>query len=502
MFPLGRIESFRLRKMCKINSAIAIFGHIADFKKLQKIVGGRIRVNMYAIVDIETTGGYAAGHRITEIAIYHHDGIRVTDTYHTLINPGRNIPYYITGLTGITNEMVFEAPTFEQVAHEIYERLEGKVFVAHNAHFDYSFLKKEFEQVGISWQAKKLCTVRLSRKIIPGLRSYSLGSLAESLGITVTNRHRAGGDVAATVKIFDQLLKRDRDNYILKCLKKNSGETILPPNLPKEEFDRLPAKCGVYYFLNARGQVIYVGKALNIKKRVAGHFTGDAREWSRSKIRNEIHHIHYELTGNELIALILESQEIRRLWPKYNRAQKYKVEEWGIFHYEDRKGYQRFSVNMVTRGSRPLIRFSSKGDAWNFLWEKVREHKLCPKLSGLQLSRGLCFDYQAGECLGACMGVESVRKYNRRVEAAIQSLSSRGTTAAIIGKGRNADEHSLVLIENGSYFGYGFFDNHTPISDLESARAYVRKSVETPTVQNLINSYLTNPRGAELVMFS
>lgn len=456
---------------------------------------------MYAIVDIETTGGYAANHRITEIAIYHHDGVQITGTFHTLINPGRNIPYYITGLTGITSEMVFGAPPFDEVAKSIHEKLEGRIFVAHNAHFDYSFLKKEFEQAGINWQAKKLCTVRLSRKIIPGLRSYSLGSLAASLGISIVNRHRAGGDASATVKIFDQLLQRDRDSYILKVLKRNSGETILPPNLPREEFERLPAKCGVYYFHNARGNVIYVGKAINIKKRIAGHFTGDAREWSRSRIRNEIHQISYELTGNELIALILESQEIRRLWPRYNQAQKFRVEEWGIYDYEDRNGYLRFSVNQVSRGSRPLIRFSSKGDAWNFLWTKVRSFELCPKLSGLQLSKGLCFEYQTGECHGACMCVEAVKKYNNRVEDAIVSFSTSGNSVAIIGKGRNADEQSLVLVEKGNYFGYGFFDSEVSISDFEAARTFVRKSVETPTVQNLINSYLMNPRGAEVVVF-
>jgi DNA polymerase III subunit epsilon len=457
---------------------------------------------MYAIVDIETTGGYAANHRITEIAIYYHDGLQITDTYHTLVNPGRNIPYYITGLTGITSEMVISAPTFKEIAEEIHRRLDGKVFVAHNAHFDYSFLKKEFEQAGIQWHSRKLCTVRLSRKIIPGLRSYSLGSLAESLGIEITNRHRAGGDAAATVKIFDQLLQRDRDSHILKALKKNSGETILPPNLSKEEFDKLPAKCGVYYFHDARGQVIYVGKAVNIKKRIAGHFTGDAREWSRSKIRNEIHHISYELTGNELIALILESQEIRKIWPKYNQAQKFRAEEWGIFEYEDRNGFLRFSVNLVTRGSHPLIRFSTKGDAWNFLWQKVREHDLCPKLSGLQVAKGLCFEYQTGECKGACMGVETVKKYNGRVKNAISLFHEKGNSVAIIGKGRHQDEQSLVLVEEGNYFGFGFFDRDVSISDVASARTYVRKSVETPTVQNLINSYLMNPRGAEVITFA
>jgi DNA polymerase-3 subunit epsilon len=456
---------------------------------------------MYAIVDIETTGGYADNHRITEIAIYHHDGMQITEVFHTLINPGRNIPYYITGLTGITTEMVLSAPDFKTIAPDIFSRLEGKVFVAHNAHFDYSFLKKEFEQAGLAWQAKKLCTVRLSRKIIPGLRSYSLGSLAESLGIKIANRHRAGGDAEATTKIFDLLLQRDRDGYILKTLKRNSGEAILPPNLAKEEFDKLPAKPGVYYFHDARGNVIYVGKAINIKKRIAGHFTGDAREWSRSRIRNDIHHVSYELTGNELIALILESQEIRRLWPKYNQAQKYRAEEWGIFDYEDRNGYMRFSVNMVTRGSRPLIRFSSKGDTWNFLWEKVHDFDLCPKLSGLQISKGLCFEHQNGECHGACIGIESTKKYNKRADKAIMSFKEDGGTAAIIGRGRNAEEQSLVLVEKGSYVGFGFFDRQASIADFESAKTFIKPSFETPTVQNLINSYLTNPRGAEVVLF-
>lgn len=456
---------------------------------------------MYAIVDIETTGGYAENHRVTEIAIYHHDGIQITDHYRTLINPGRRIPQFITGLTGITYEMVKEAPSFESVAKEIHGWLQGRVFVAHNAHFDYSFLKKEFEESGILWNSKKLCTVRLGRKIIPGLESYGLGRLAESLGVVITDRHRAGGDAHATALIFDILLKRDQDGVIANALKRNSGETILPPNLPKEEFDQLPARAGVYYFHDHRGQVIYVGKAINIKKRIAGHFTGEAREWNRSNVRNEIHHISFELTGSELIALILESQEIRRLWPRYNLAQKYRTEEWGIYDYEDRNGYRRFSVNLVNRGTRPLITFSTKGDAWNFMWEKVRTNELCPKLSGLQLAKGLCFAHQSGTCKGACQGVESAEGYNARAQATIESFYENGTTVAILDKGRKVEERSLVLVENGSYLGFGYFDHTATISDLESARTFIKPGKESRIVQNLVNSYLQNPRGGELVHF-
>jgi DNA polymerase-3 subunit epsilon len=457
---------------------------------------------MYAIVDIETTGGYAEGHRVTEIAIYHFDGMNITDRYHTLINPGRRIPQFITGLTGISTQMVSEAPAFEEVAQEIFSRLQDRVFVAHNAHFDYSFLKKEFEEVGMQWNTKKLCTVRLSRKIIPGLHSYGLGRLAESLGIKIPDRHRAGGDALATAKIFAELVRRDENGVIIKALKRNSGETILPPNLPKEEFDKLPAKPGVYYFHDARGNVIYVGKAINIKKRIAGHFTGEAREWNRSNIRNEIHHISYELTGNELIALILESQEIRRLWPKYNLAQKYKVEEWGVYDYEDRNGYLRFGVNVVSRGARPLITFSSKGDAWNFMWEKVREYDLCPKLSGLQVAKGLCFSHQSGSCKGACQGVEKPKKYNKRVQKAIDSFFESGQTVAIVGRGRRPDEKSVVLVEKGNYLGFGFFDESENVSNLEAAKNFIKPAKENRMVQNIVNSYLANPRGVELVLFN
>lgn len=456
---------------------------------------------MYAIVDIETTGGYANNHRITEIAIYHHDGMQITNHYHTLINPGRSIPQFITGLTGINYEMVKEAPSFSEVANEIHEQLKDRVFVAHNAHFDYSFLKKEFEGAGINWNSKKLCTVRLSRKIIPGLSSYSLGRLAESLGIKINGRHRAGGDAEATSKVFDLLLKRDTDGAIVKALKRNSGEATLPPNLPKEDFDKLPAKAGVYYFMDARGNVIYVGKAVNIKKRIAGHFSGAAREWNRSNIRNEIHHITFELTGSELIALILESQEIRRLWPKYNLAQKQKADEWGVYDYEDRGGYLRFCVNVVKRGTRPLISFSSKGDAWNFMWEKVRAFNLCPKLSGLQLAKGLCFSYQTGECKGGCMGVETATKYNKRITAAIESFFEEGNSLAIIGAGRKSSERSLVLVENGAYLGFGFIDKQETLADFETAKDFIKIGKENRIVQNLVNSYLVNPRGAEVIAF-
>ena len=456
---------------------------------------------MYAIVDIETTGGHAGYHRVTEVAVYHHDGLNITNQFSTLLNPGINIPSFITGLTGIDYQMVKDAPTFSEVADEILSWLDGRVFVAHNAHFDYSFLKKEFEDAGINWTSKKLCTVRLSRKIIPGLRSYGLGRLAESLGIAIADRHRAGGDAEATAKIFDVLLKRDTEGAIQQALKKNNGETILPPNLARTEFDKLPAKAGVYYFHDANGKVIYVGKAINIKKRIAGHFTGDAREWNRSNIRNEIHQISWELTGTELIALILEAQEIQRLWPKYNLAQKQKVEEWGIYDYEDRAGYVRFSITPRSRGSNPLIAFTSKGNAWNFMWEKIREHELCSKLCGIQKTDGACYEHQAGTCHGACLGQEDPTLYNGRIQEAIASISETSESLAVLGRGRNADEQSLVLVEKGELVGFGYMDKTYSISTLDEAKLYVKPMKENRIAQNLVNSFLVSAHSSDIILF-
>ena len=199
----------------------------------------------FAIVDIETTGGHATGNGITEISIQVHDGKRVVKQYETLINPQQTIPYYIRGLTGIDNAMVADAPLFSEVAEQIYQTLQDCVFVAHSVNFDYSFVKHALQSCGYELNLKKLCTVRLSRKIIPGLPSYSLGKICAYLDININNRHRAGGDAEATVKLFEILLERDKENLIGKFLKRGSKEQALPPNLPREHYEQLPNQPGV-----------------------------------------------------------------------------------------------------------------------------------------------------------------------------------------------------------------------------------------------------------------
>src|SRR3954468_15629602 len=256
---------------------------------------------MYAIVDIETTGGYASNNGITEVAIVLHNGKAIEGRYQTLINPRQKIPVYITALTGINQSMVADAPAFNEVASNIHRLLNDRVFVAHNVNFDYSFLKHHLQAAGLDLNCSKLCTVRLSRQVFPGLPSYSLGNLCRHFDIPVTERHRAGRDVTATSILFEHLLTNGAQTFIERSLKR-SKEQSLPPHLPREKVDCLPYGPGVYYFHDAKGKVVYVGKAKNVKYRVSSHFTHNGAGRQRPEFLRTIHDISYQSCATELMA--------------------------------------------------------------------------------------------------------------------------------------------------------------------------------------------------------
>lgn len=301
---------------------------------------------MYAIVDIETTGGYAARNGIIEISIQVFDGEKVIERFETLVNPHQVIPRYIQAFTGIDNEMVQDAPSFEDIAEKVFTILQGNVFVAHNVNFDYSFVKAHLEAFGYSLNTKKLCTVRLSRQIFPGFPSYSLGNLCHSLGIELKDRHRAGGDAAATVTLFKLMLQQDSKGFIQSSLKKTSKEQTLPPHVPKGDFLKLPNTPGVYYFHDAKGKVLYVGKAKNIRSRVNSHFSNNSDGKQKQNFLRHIYSISFQPTATELMAAILESTEIKRLWPAFNTSQKKAEDLFGIFVYEDQNGYMRLASTL------------------------------------------------------------------------------------------------------------------------------------------------------------
>lgn len=503
---------------------------------------------MYAIIDLETTGGQPAQDRITEIAIFIHDGEKVVDQFDTLINPGRSIPFFITQLTGINDEMVRDAPKFHEVARKVVEMTEGCVFVAHNVRFDYSFLKKEFGDLGYNYSRKTLCTVRLSRSLMPGQPSYSLGKLCQNIGIPLQGRHRAAGDAAATAILFDRLLKISQQEEALtqpglspadtlaavdanapagrrpvpaqaapvaaatklpsarkvKAVQEAIRTALLPPNITPEKVAALPHEAGVYYFHDEQGEVIYVGKSINIYKRIQQHFAVDYKSRKSIEFKNSISDITWELTGSELVALLYESHEIKRLKPLYNRKLRRSVFPAGIFLRTDEQGYKHLYYGRADdhAESHPLIALGNQFKAKGFLFHKVSKFNLCQKLCDLYKTQGACFDYQVHRCKGACLGLEPPEEYNQRVEEAIESFTYEHGTFVVLGQGRRADEKTVVLVENGRYMGFGYVDTESfSARRLADFRDVITRYNDNKDAQQIIRQYLRTKHKDKVKVF-
>lgn len=456
---------------------------------------------MYAIVDIETTGGTAFENRIIEIGIIKHNGQETVEKFHTLINPRVGIPSFIRALTGISDEMLINAPFFEDVAARIDEITKDCVFVAHNVNFDYSFLRKEFARLNLDFQRKRACTIRLSRSLFPGLPSYSLGRLCTSLNIPIYNKHRAMGDAQATSILFKRLLDADKKGVISDAVKKLSRELTLPPYLNRKDFDKLPKKPGVYYFKNNKGQILYIGKALNLKQRVASHFSLGS-ESRRKNFLNEIHSITHEECGNELVAYLLESEEIKKYWPPYNVSQRKATVRYGVFEYKDQRNYARFGVTKLRKSQKPVISFSSIMEARFYILRKVREFHLCPKLAGIQEASHECYDYSIQNCNGACIGQEDQYVYNERHTRALISLKEDNESYLVTGQGRHGGEYSAILVENGVYKGFGFVHKSVPHESIDIIRAYIKPSPENEYSHSIIQNYIQNHPETEVLFFN
>ena len=444
---------------------------------------------MYSVVDIETTGNGYKGQKITEISIFIFDGEKIIDEFTSLVNPEQKIPYFITNLTGITEAMVRTAPKFYEIAKKVAEITKDTVFVAHNVNFDYNIIRDEFKSLGFDFKRKKLCTVRLSRKIIPGLASYSLGNICSAEGIEIAARHRAKGDAEATVELFRRLIKRDQKFTINSFLNAKSREATLPPLLDKQVVDRLPEKHGVYYFKNAQKEVIYVGKANNIKQRVISHFY-DKKKKERTMCL-EIADISYTETGSELIALLHESAEIKHLYPKFNRAQRKAGEAVGLFSYEDQKGILHLAFNRLKLTPNPIMKFYSMAACRSTLEKICSAFELCPKYCHLQTNVNACFHYQLQQCRGICSEKEAIESYNKRVKEAIKSLGLQTDNLVITENGRNDKELGFVLILNGIYQGFGYVDKNIEFKSLEDYLAHIKPQKDNRDVQRILNAYLS-----------
>lgn len=414
----------------------------------------------YAIVDIETTGSYAAGNQITEIAIVIHNGTHVLKKFQSLVNPGTLIPFHIQALTGISNEMVEDAPTFQELAPTIYQLLNKRIFVAHNVNFDYSFIVNELQNAGFAWRAPKLCTVRLSRKIIPNQSSYSLGKLCQNLGIRIQDRHRAMGDAEATVTLFEKLVREDKENIIETTLKK-TREHRLPTHINEDDFLKLPQTTGVYLFHNAVGKIIYVGKAVNIRNRVLSHFSGSSGTQKRQAFINDIHHIDYIETGTELMSLLTECRLIKQYWPTHNRALKKFEPKFSLIQYTDQRDYIRLVVSPYGKHAKAIQHFERPYEANQLLLQLMEE---------FELDNRLCYFYSVHtdpKPKTDYTTLPAAESHNSKVEDALEKVKADSQSFILIDQGRNLDEKSYILFKNNNLYAFGFFDRDLAISDYE-----------------------------------
>jgi DNA polymerase III subunit epsilon len=456
---------------------------------------------MYAIIDIETTGGSSRIEKITEIAIYLHDGKRITGEYSSLVNPERNIPYFITNLTGITNEMVEEAPRFFEIAKTIVELTEGRTFVAHNARFDYSFVREEFKSLGFNYKRNVLDTVALSRKLLPGHTSYSLGNICKDLNININGRHRAAGDALATVRLFEILLERDREASGNKPgLMKNRKASKLHPALDLSKIENIPDEPGVYYFYNEKGDLIYIGKSRNLQQRVSTHLSNNTTSRAM-EMRDLIADISWEETGSELIALLKESAEIKKNKPVYNRAQRRTSFHWGIFSFADENGFINFRYGNLDNDEAPVSVFSSKDKARGKLESIVERYNLCQKLSGLYETDGACFHHQVGICRGACCGRENAGDYNERASKAMEEFVFTRRNFFVIDRGRDEEERCAVKIINGKYAGYGYFSINDMGFGLSALHDCITPCTDNRDIQVILKQYLRNNRVEKIIDF-
>jgi DNA polymerase-3 subunit epsilon len=457
---------------------------------------------MYAVLDIETTGGSPAYEKITEIAIFFHDGRNVVGEWSTLINPEKNIPYFITGLTGITNEMVADAPRFYEVAREIVERTEGHTIVGHNVSFDYSFIRSEFKRLGFDYSRKTLCTVKLSRKLLPGYKSYSLGSICRELGIVIKDRHRAAGDAMATVRLFELLLEQQGEAGGLMLIQQPSGRyRNLNDNLTVGDIENLPEECGIYYFFDEKRQLLYIGKSKDIRHRVLSHL-GNATTRRAMEMKQRIHSISYELTGSELIALLKESREIKEQKPMYNRAQKRSLYYWGLYTSKDEYGYITFRLQKISEtADDPVTCYNNKKEARESLTRMVEKNWLCQKLSGLYQTDGECFHHSIRQCNGACIQAEAVAVYNKRAEALLDSLKLDRGNVLIVDKGRSDDERSLVRIEKGMYMGYGYISVNDAYLSIDGMLDCIKPELDNRDIRQILKNWLRNNRVEKMLYY-
>lgn len=459
---------------------------------------------MYAVVDLETTGGSYRHDKITEVAIFITDGSRIVKSWSSLINPGCPIPAHITRITGIDNHMVADAPAFHEVAKTIVKLLEGRVFVAHNVNFDYQFLRESFAGLGFTFEKERLCTVQASRRIIPGHASYSLGKLCYALEIPLMNRHRAAGDAEATALLLHHLVDTSSHSmlsgYIRGGKKKSIPARKVMSSVPEEVIDSLPSTTGVYELQDENGVILYIGKSTNIRNRVLTHLGGKGRGKAAALARS-VRKVEVIETGSELVALLKESDQIKKHKPFYNVTQKRGEFTIGLVVDVRIDGYIRMELKRIKGDEQVVAAFATEAKARKMLTALIQQHSLCMSLSGLERTKGQCFHHTLGWCKGACCGKEEPATYNERVQEALKAFMIPADDMFIVDEGRTARERAIIRIECGRCTGYGFAD-HERLDDLRYLSALPLENVkDCRYVRRVVNAFIREEKVERTILY-
>jgi DNA polymerase III subunit epsilon len=443
------------------------------------------------IVDIETTGGNVTYDRITEIGIVEVTEDGVTE-WSTLINPRISIPKNIQHLTGITNDMVASAPYFEQVAKEILLRLQGKLFIAHNVRFDYGFVRNEFSRVAYTFKSQLMCTVKLSRFLYADRDGHSLEKIIARHQIFVTHRHRALDDARATYKFITIAEEEHSEERIKAAIQHQYRKESLPAGFNPELIEELPTTPGVYYFWGEHKELLYIGKSINIRKRVMSHFTADHKSSKEMKICQQTHNISFDKTAGELSALILESKKVKELHPLYNRRLR-RVSTFYSIHLEEGTGGilmpAIYPVSEMPRGRKKLYGlFPSNKKAKESIHCISDEHKLCYHVCGLEKANNrACSSHQLKKCGGFCVGKQTAVSHNINLLQGFAALSLKtwpyDGPVALIEKSEYNDMAFHVIIDNWCILGVG-----------ESVQDYteILGKTASPEIDKDIYRYLVN----------
>lgn len=388
-------------------------------------VGSNLLEQPLVFVDIETNGLNHIRGRVIEVAAIRVEEGRITRVFNQLIDPGSELPHFITSLTGITSQDLKGSQSFHQIAGELEDILRGAIFVAHNVRFDYSFLKQEFKRTGRTFLPKQLCTVKLSRALYPEQKSHKLEVLIARHGFTYEKRHRAYDDALVLWQFMQKMYREFPAEIINAAVARQIRQPAIPKGIPHELIKDLPETPGVYIFEDESGKPLYIGKSINIKKRVLQHFGRDHDDSKEFKIAQTIKNISFITTGGELAALLLESQMVKDMHPLYNRKLRKTDKLLLAKGTYDEDGYMRvaleeaYGIEPESLGS-ILAVFTRRSLARDRLNDIQKLYELCPKLLGMEKSKGACFLSQLHKCRGACAGRETPEAYNERLELAFE----------------------------------------------------------------------------------